>query len=100
MYLSFDLTGRPACLYCQLAGNTSILPCFGWIEKSNLGKFVSPPSSTVFKYAKMTTKPPSDDQIEVARVAMANCIKHSEKTDELDNFLENTKEVTHGWNIN
>ena len=45
---------------------------------------------------KMTTKPPSDDQIEVARVAMANCIKHSENTDELDTFLENTKEVTHG----
>ena len=45
---------------------------------------------------KMTTKPPSDNQIEVARVAMANCIKHSENTDELDNFLENTKEVTHG----
>ena len=45
---------------------------------------------------KMTTKPPSDDQIEVARVAMANCIKQSEKTDELDTFLENTKEVNHG----
>ena len=45
---------------------------------------------------KMPTKPPSDDQIEVARVAMANCIKHSEKTNELDNFLENTKEVNHG----
>ena len=45
---------------------------------------------------KMTTKPPSDDQIEVARVAMANCIKHSENTYELDTFLENTKEVTHG----
>ena len=45
---------------------------------------------------KMTTKPPSDDQIEVARVAMANCIKHSENTNELDTFLENTKEVNHG----
>ena len=45
---------------------------------------------------KMTTKPPSNEQIEVARVAMANCIKHSENTDELDAFLENTKEVTHG----
>ena len=31
---------------------------------------------------------------------MANCIKHSENTDELDTFLENTKEVTHGRNIN
>ena len=45
---------------------------------------------------KMTTKPPSEDQIEVARVAMANCIKHSENTNELDIFLENTKELSHG----
>ena len=45
---------------------------------------------------KMTTKPPSEDQIVVARVAMANCIKHSENTNELDIFLENTKELSHG----
>jgi uncharacterized protein YqhQ len=45
---------------------------------------------------KMTTKIPSEDQIEVARVAMANCIKFSEHTKDLDQYLDNTKEVSRG----
>jgi len=45
---------------------------------------------------KMTTKIPSEEQIEVARVAMANCIKFSENTNELDQYLDNTKEVSNG----
>ena len=45
---------------------------------------------------KMTTKIPSEEQIEVARVAMANCIKFSENTNELDEYLDNTKEVSNG----
>ena len=45
---------------------------------------------------KMTTKIPSEEQIEVARVAMANCIKFSENTNKLDQYLDNTKEVSNG----
>ena len=45
---------------------------------------------------KITTKNPSNEQIEVAIMSMANCIKHSEDTDQFDELLSNSKEVLNG----
>ena len=45
---------------------------------------------------KITTKNPSNEQIEVAIVSMANCIAHSENTDRFDEILANTSEVKIG----
>jgi len=45
---------------------------------------------------KITTKKPNDQQIEVAIISMANCIKHSEDTDNFDELLSNSKEVLNG----
>jgi uncharacterized protein YqhQ len=45
---------------------------------------------------KITTKIPSDDQIEVAIISMANCIKHSEEIDRFDELLSISKELKNG----
>jgi uncharacterized protein YqhQ len=45
---------------------------------------------------KITTKNPSNEQIEVAIMSMANCIKHSEDTDQFDELLSTSKEVLSG----
>jgi uncharacterized protein YqhQ len=45
---------------------------------------------------KITTKKPSEEQIIVARIAMANCVKNSEKSSKFDDILSTSKEVTNG----
>ena len=45
---------------------------------------------------KITTKVPSNEQIEVAILAMANCIANSEQTNKFDTILRNAKEINHG----
>jgi uncharacterized protein YqhQ len=45
---------------------------------------------------KITTKIPSDDQIEDAIISMANCIKHSEEIDRFDELLSISKELKNG----
>ena len=45
---------------------------------------------------KITTKAPSDEQIEVAIISMANCIKHSEDIDGFDELLSKSKELKNG----
>ena len=45
---------------------------------------------------KITTKNPSDEQIEVAMISMANCIKYSEDNDEFDELLSTSKELKNG----
>lgn len=45
---------------------------------------------------KITTKAPSDQQIEVAIISMANCIKHSEDIDGFDELLSKSKELKNG----
>lgn len=45
---------------------------------------------------KITTKNPSDEQIEVAMISMANCIKYSEDNDEFDELLFKSKELKNG----
>ena len=45
---------------------------------------------------KITTKKPSEDQIVVARIAMANCIKNSENIATFDDILSTSKEVSNG----
>ena len=45
---------------------------------------------------KITTKAPSDEQIEVAIISMANCIKYSEDIDGFDELLSKSKELKNG----
>ena len=45
---------------------------------------------------KITTKKPSEDQIIVARIAMANCVKNSENVSIFDDILSTSKEVSNG----
>ena len=45
---------------------------------------------------KITTKKPSEDQIIVARIAMANCVKNSENVSMFDDILSTSKEVSNG----
>ena len=45
---------------------------------------------------KITTKAPSDEQIEVAIISTANCIKHSEDIDGFDELLSKSKELKNG----
>jgi len=45
---------------------------------------------------KITTKKPSEDQIIVARIAMANCVKNSENVSIFDDILATSKEVSNG----
>ena len=45
---------------------------------------------------KITTKVPSNEQIEVAILAMANCISNSEQTNKFETILGNAKVVNHG----
>ena len=45
---------------------------------------------------KITTKQPSEDQIVVARIAMANCVKNSENITTFDDILSTSKEVNNG----
>jgi len=45
---------------------------------------------------KITTKNPSDEQIQVAMISMANCIKYSEDNDEFDELLSTSKELKNG----
>ena len=45
---------------------------------------------------KITTKKPSEDQIVVARIAMANCVKNSENITTFDDILSTSKEVSNG----
>ena len=45
---------------------------------------------------KITTKKPSEDQIVVARIAMANCVKKSENITTFDDILSTSKEVSNG----
>ena len=45
---------------------------------------------------KITTKKPSEDQIVVARIAMANCVKNSENITTFDDILSTSKEVNNG----
>mgnify|MGYP003325399077 CR=1 FL=1 len=45
MYLVLDTGILPACLYCHVGGNKSIVPHLAGMSKFNLGNEVSPPSS-------------------------------------------------------
>ncbi len=45
---------------------------------------------------KITTKKPSEEQIIVARIAMANCVKNSENITTFDEILSTSKEVNNG----
>ena len=45
---------------------------------------------------KITTKKPSEEQIIVARIAMANCVKNSENITTFDDILSTSKEVNNG----
>jgi uncharacterized protein YqhQ len=45
---------------------------------------------------KITTKKPSEEQIVVARIAMANCVKNSENITTFDDILSTSKEVNNG----
>ena len=45
---------------------------------------------------KITTKVPSNEQIEVAILAMANCISNSEQTNKFEKILSSSNEVNHG----
>ena len=45
---------------------------------------------------KITTKKPSEEQITVARIAMANCVKNSENITTFDDILSTSKEVNNG----
>jgi len=45
---------------------------------------------------KITTKKPSEEQIIVARIAMANCVKNSENITTFDDILSTSKEVSNG----
>ncbi len=45
---------------------------------------------------KITTKKPTEEQITVARIAMANCIKNSENISTFDDILSTSKEVSNG----
>ena len=45
---------------------------------------------------KITTKEPNEDQINVARIAMANCVKNSENITIFSELLATSKEVKHG----
>ena len=45
---------------------------------------------------KITTKIPSDEQIQVAIISMANCIKYSEDNAQFDELLSTSKELKNG----
>ena len=45
---------------------------------------------------KITTKKPSEEQIIVARIAMANCVKNSENITTFDDILSTSREVNNG----
>jgi uncharacterized protein YqhQ len=45
---------------------------------------------------KITTKEPSDDQIEVAILSMANCINNSEGSNKFNEILSKAQEVEIG----
>ena len=47
----------------------------------------------VFGLKKLQPRIPSDEQIQVAIMSMANCIKHSEDTAQFDELLSTSKEV-------
>ena len=54
MYLLLDTGGLPACLYCHVGGNKSIVPHLAEMSKFSLGNEVSHPSSTSLRYKKPT----------------------------------------------
>ena len=62
-------------------------------SNSLISKIFSTPGIWV---QKITTKIPSDEQIEVAIISMANCIKYSEDNPHFDELLSTSKELKNG----
>ena len=62
-------------------------------SNSLISKIFSTPGIWV---QKITTKIPSDGQIEVAIISMANCIKYSEDNPHFDELLSTSKELKNG----